>query len=92
MNLTTPHPVSNAEFTAALAAALHRPALLFLPAPALKLAVGGVSSDILSSARVLPRRLLARATSSSSPDLRRRAEPPNWHAAQPPPGRGAHDS
>jgi NAD dependent epimerase/dehydratase family enzyme len=27
--------------------------------PALKLAVGGVSSDILSSARVMPRRLLA---------------------------------
>jgi uncharacterized protein len=59
VNLTTPSPVSNAEFTSALAAAVHRPAVLTVPAPALKLAVGGVSSDILSSARVLPKRLLA---------------------------------
>ena len=58
VNLTTPSPVSNAEFTSALAAAVHRPAVILVPVPALKLAVGGVSSDILSSARVLPRRLL----------------------------------
>jgi hypothetical protein len=58
VNLTTPSPVSNAEFTSALAAAVHRPALMLVPVPALKLALGGVSSDILSSARVLPRRLL----------------------------------
>jgi uncharacterized protein (TIGR01777 family) len=58
VNLTTPGPVTNAEFTAALAAAVHRPAVMLVPVPALKLAVGGVSSDILSSARVLPRRLL----------------------------------
>jgi uncharacterized protein (TIGR01777 family) len=58
VNLTTPNPVSNAEFTAALAAAVRRPAVLLVPVPALKLAVGGVSSDILSSARVMPRRLL----------------------------------
>ena len=58
VNLTTPHPVSNAEFTSALAAAVHRPAVMLVPVPALKLAVGGVSSDILSSARVLPQRLL----------------------------------
>src|SRR5258708_6659929 len=38
VNLTTPNPVSNAEFTAALAAALHRPAVMLLPVPALKLA------------------------------------------------------
>src|SRR5262249_8988349 len=56
VNLTTPSPVSNAEFTSALAAAVHRPAVMIVPVPALKLAVGGVSSDILSSARVLPRR------------------------------------
>ena len=59
VNLTTPHPVSNAEFTAALAAAVHRPGLLFLPGQALKLALGGVTSDLLSSARVMPRRLEA---------------------------------
>jgi len=59
VNMTTPSPVSNAEFTSALAAAVHRPAVLIVPVPALKIAMGGVSSDILSSARVLPQRLLA---------------------------------
>ena len=59
VNLTTPNPVSNAEFTSALAHAVHRPAVMLVPVPALKLAVGGVSSDILSSARVMPQRLLA---------------------------------
>jgi hypothetical protein len=58
VNLTSPNPVSNAEFTSALAHAVHRPAVMPVPVPALKLAVGGVSSDILSSARVLPRKLL----------------------------------
>ena len=58
VNLTTPSPVSNAQFTSALATAVHRPAVMPVPVPALKLALGGVSSDILSSARVLPRRLL----------------------------------
>jgi uncharacterized protein len=59
VNLTTPHPVTNAEFTAALAAAVHRPGRLFLPGQALKLALGEVTSDLLSSARVIPRRLEA---------------------------------
>jgi uncharacterized protein len=59
VNLTTPHPVTNAEFTAALAAAVHRPGLLFVPGQALKLALGEVTSDLLSSARVIPRRLEA---------------------------------
>ncbi|MGE5133220.1 MAG: TIGR01777 family oxidoreductase [Gemmatimonadota bacterium] len=59
VNLTAPHPATNAEFTAALGAALHRPAVLTVPTPALRLLLGEVSSDLLSSARVLPRRLLA---------------------------------
>ena len=69
VNLTTPHPVTNAEFTSALAAAVHRPGLLFLPEPALRLALGGVSSDILASARVLPRRLEAAGYRFRFPDL-----------------------
>src|SRR4029077_2761088 len=69
VNLTTPHPVTNAEFTSALAAAVHRPGLLFLPERALKLALGDVSSDILSSARVMPRRLEAAGYRFRFPDL-----------------------
>ncbi len=57
VNLTTPEPVTNAAFTSALAAALHRPAALSVPSPVLSLALGGVTSDLLSSARVRPRRL-----------------------------------
>jgi uncharacterized protein len=69
VNLTTPHPVTNAEFTSALAAAVHRPGLLFLPERALRLAIGGVSSDILASARVMPRRLEAAGYRFRFPDL-----------------------
>ena len=69
VNLTTPHPVTNAEFTSALAAAVHRPGVLFLPEPALRLALGGVSSDILASARVMPRRLEAAGYRFRFPDL-----------------------
>jgi uncharacterized protein (TIGR01777 family) len=58
VNVTSPSPVTNAEFTAALAAALHRPAMLAVPVPVLRLALGGVSSDLLASARVIPRKLL----------------------------------
>jgi len=66
VNLTAPHPVSNAEFTTALAAALSRPALLSVPAPALRLAL---TSDLLSSARVLPRRLTEAGYQFQFPDL-----------------------
>lgn len=57
-NLTAPTPVTNAEFTRALAQALHRPAFLPVPAVALRLVVGEFASEILGSQRVLPRRLL----------------------------------
>ena len=54
VNLTSPNPVTNAQFTAALARALHRPALFPAPAFALKLALGGFSTEILGSKKVLP--------------------------------------
>ena len=55
VNLTAPKPETNAAFTAALAGALHRPALLSIPSPVLTMALGGVTSDLMTSARVLPR-------------------------------------
>ena len=54
VNLTSPNPVTNQEFTSALARALRRPALLPAPAFALKLALGGFSTEILGSKKVLP--------------------------------------
>lgn len=59
VNATTPHPVTNRELTAALAATVHRPAVLSVPVPVLRTVIGGASSELLSSARVLPRRLQA---------------------------------
>jgi uncharacterized protein (TIGR01777 family) len=54
VNLTAPNPATNSEFTAALARALKRPALLPVPGFALKLTLGGFSTEILGSKRVLP--------------------------------------
>ena len=55
VNLTAPAPVTNAVFTAALARAVHRPALLAVPAVALRAGLGEASGELLGSARVLPR-------------------------------------
>jgi hypothetical protein len=57
VNLTTPNPVTNQEFTAALARAMNRPALFPAPAIALKIALGGFSSEVLGSKKVLPNAL-----------------------------------
>jgi uncharacterized protein (TIGR01777 family) len=57
VNLTSPNPVTNQEFTSALARAMHRPALFPAPAIGLKIALGGFSSEILGSKKVLPQAL-----------------------------------
>jgi len=54
VNLTSPNPVTNQEFTSALARAMKRPALFPAPAIALKLALGGFSSKVLGSKKVMP--------------------------------------
>ena len=60
VNLTAPVAVTNSEFTRALAAAVHRPDLPWLrvPAPVLRLGLGEASVELLTSARVAPKRLL----------------------------------
>ena len=57
VNLTSPNPVTNQEFTAALARALHRPAVFPAPAIGLKIALGGFSAEVLGSKRVMPQSL-----------------------------------
>jgi len=68
-NLTAPVPVTNAEFTRVLASAVRRPALLTLPAWALRAALGEVASELLGSARVLPARLQAAGFTFEHPDI-----------------------
>jgi uncharacterized protein (TIGR01777 family) len=55
VNLTSPNPVTNQEFTAALARALSRPAIFPAPAFALRVALGGFSSEILGSKKIVPK-------------------------------------
>ena len=57
VNATSPNPVTNSEFTAGLARAMHRPALFPVPAIALKITLGGFSSEILGSKKVIPQAL-----------------------------------
>jgi NAD dependent epimerase/dehydratase family enzyme len=54
MNVVSPEPVTNAEFTRELGHALGRPAVLSVPRLALKVAFGELSQALLASQRVLP--------------------------------------
>jgi uncharacterized protein (TIGR01777 family) len=54
VNATAPAPVTNAELTRALAAQLHRPAFLPVPAFAVKLLLGPAADVLLTGQRVLP--------------------------------------
>jgi uncharacterized protein len=69
VNLTAPVPVTNAEFTAGLARALRRPALLRVPAPVLRAGLGELSGELLGSQRVRPRRLQAAGFAFRYPSL-----------------------
>jgi len=54
LNAVSPNPVTNADFTHALARALHKPAVLPVPPAALKLLFGEMSGVLLASQRVVP--------------------------------------
>lgn len=68
-NASAPNPVTNAEFTRALGHALGRPAVLPMPAAALKLLFGEMSELLLVSDRMVPRRLLAEGFAFSYREL-----------------------
>ena len=57
-NATTPEPVTNAQFTSALAREVRRPAWLGVPQAALRLAFGEVAGSMMASQRILPKRTL----------------------------------
>lgn len=58
VNVVAPQPARNADFTAALAEALHRPALFPAPPFALRLMLGEMADALLlASTRVVPERL-----------------------------------
>ena len=70
VNLVSPAPVTNAQFTAVLGDALRRPAVLPMPAFAARLVFGHMADELLlASQRVKPTRLMAGGYRFRHPDL-----------------------
>jgi uncharacterized protein (TIGR01777 family) len=70
LNVVSPQPVTNADFTKVLATALHRPALFPAPAFALRLLLGEMADALLlSSQRVQPAQLQKLNYKFHHPDL-----------------------
>ncbi len=69
LNATAPEPVTNAEFTSALGRAVHRPAILPVPAFAMALMFGEGSTAVTEGQRVLPERTLATGYVFRHPEL-----------------------
>lgn len=68
-NLVAPNPVSNAQLARILGLVLGRPAWLPVPAAALRLLLGEMSSVLLTGQRAVPRRLLEAGFVFRFPDL-----------------------
>ena len=70
VNVVAPQPVTNAEFTRVMGQVLHRPAVLPVPAVALRVAFGEMAqATILESQRALPARLESAGFAFEYPDL-----------------------
>ena len=70
LNLTSPNPVTNAEFARTLGKVLRRPSVMPAPAVALRLALGEMADGLLlCSQRVLPARATALGFAFRFPDL-----------------------
>ena len=71
VNLTAPHPVTNAEFTRVLGRVLGRPTLLPVPSFGPKLLLGSELAEqlLFTSARVLPEALTTAGYQFRTPDL-----------------------
>lgn len=71
VNVTSPNPVTNADFTRTLGAVLGRPAILAVPRIGLATLLGGEMADemLLGGQRVLPKQLLEHGYRFAQPDL-----------------------
>lgn len=70
VNITSPSPITNAEFTYALAAYLHRPAIWRIPSWALRIALGQMADEaLLASCRVKPALLLSQGFTFQQPTI-----------------------
>jgi len=70
LNVVAPHPVTNRELTTTLAAVLHRPAWLPVPAAGVRFVLGEVADEtVLSSTDVVAGALLGSGYRFRTPDL-----------------------
>lgn len=69
VNAVTPNPVTNSDFTQALAKALHRPALLPVPGFILRLALGEFATVLLRSQRVVSKSLQESGFTFAFPEI-----------------------
>ena len=70
VNVVSPNPVTNAEFTRTLAAAIHRPAIFPMPAFAVRLIFGQMGNELwLASQRVSPAKLVESGYRFQFPEL-----------------------
>jgi len=70
INAVAPKPVSNRDFTQALASALHRPAILPAPGFALKLLLGEFAKVLMGSQRALPEVLQQAGYEYAHPEIK----------------------
>jgi len=69
-NISSPHPVSQAEFARALATSMHRPLLLKIPAFVIRFLFGEMGDCLLlKGQRVVPNRLIKLGYEFSYPNL-----------------------
>lgn len=68
-NITAPEPVRQGDFARRLARHLHRPAVMPAPAAMMRLMLGECADTLLSSQRVIPRRLQESGFSFQFPDV-----------------------
>jgi uncharacterized protein (TIGR01777 family) len=69
LNATAPEPVRNKAFTAALASAVHRPAILPAPGFAISLILGKAAMIVTEGQRVLPEATLASGYAFTYPEI-----------------------
>jgi uncharacterized protein len=70
VNVVTPDPPTNAEYTRVLGKVLNRPTFFTVPAPAARVMLGGIADELLlASARVEPVRLQQTGYSFRHPEL-----------------------
>jgi uncharacterized protein (TIGR01777 family) len=68
-NLTLPQPTTNAEFSDVLAAALHRPRFLRVPAPVIRATLGELAEQIVGDMYAVPKRLTGAGFVFSDPNV-----------------------